>query len=127
MRIHAEGVGSHEAARLAAVGGDPAQEKIPLRIEHTDVSGKIEADGSGGIGALTNPPPQTGYVHQAVIIDKHIGGALHVGPAVQILPLRAEYLDPLVLPVSDVDLPLWTYAYAVGKMKLSGAAARFPP
>ena len=58
VRVHAYCMRRNEIAGRAAIGADPAQQDIAVRIENTDVPRQIMPDGTVDERLLPYAPPQ---------------------------------------------------------------------
>src|SRR5579884_3241668 len=76
---------------------------------------------------LTRPPPQLRHVDQTVAINVDRGGALHVGPLLDELAIRAEDLNAVVFTVRDEDSAIRRGPDAVWQVELARPCAWLPP
>ena len=72
-------------------------------------------------------PPQLGDVGAALRVEHQVGRPLRVGPLGEVLAVRAEDLDAVVLAVADEDAPVRGDGDAVRQVELAGTGARDAP
>ena len=72
-------------------------------------------------------PPQFGDVGPALRVEHEMRRALGVCPLAEILTVRAEDLDAVVLAIADEDAPVGRHGDTVRDEELAGAAARCAP
>lgn len=118
---------SNETAWRTAIGADPAQQDVAVRIEDVDVSREVVPDGAVDEGMLPYPPPQAGDVYQPLAVYDDIRRTLHVCPLIEVLAISAKKLDAAVLAVGHQHSPIGGHADAVGEVELTGTSAGLPP
>ena len=85
------------------------------------------ADGPVALRGLALVPPQLGDVGAALAVEDDVRRPLRVGPLGQVLAVRAEDLDAVVLAVADEHAAVGGDGDAVRQVELAGPVARLAP
>src|SRR4029453_1822579 len=76
---------------------------------------------------LTRLPPEPRYVCATLAVEDDVRRAPGVGPLREVLAVRAENLDAIVLAIAHEDAAVGGHRDAVGQEELAGALARHTP
>jgi hypothetical protein len=101
-------MGSHELAGFEAVFSTDPCEDFAAFVENADPVGEF------------------GYIDSATFIEVDIAWSAQPCPLLNILTFDGEDLDPVVLPVSDVDF-IVVDPDTVGEVELAWVCSRFTP
>src|SRR5262249_18096197 len=126
-RIHRDAMWRGETPGRGGVGCPPARQQPAVLVEDADAAVARLGDRPVPLRRLTLVPPELGDVGAALRIEHDVGGPLRVGPLAQILTVRAEDLNAIVLPIADEDPAVGGRGDAVGQVELPGTLAGHTP
>src|SRR5262245_53580891 len=92
-----------EASRRAGIGRTPAREHPSVLVEHADPAVARLGNGSVSLRRLSAVPPELRDVSAALCIEYQMGRTLSVRPLREVLAVRTEDLDAIVLTVAHED------------------------
>jgi len=127
VRIDTDVVRADEVARRAAVHLAPARQHRARPVVDAHPAGPLVGDRAEARRLVAGAVQQLGDVDQPVAIDGDVGRALHVVPLVQIVAVRAEELDAVVLAVGDQHAAVRRHRDAVDEVELPRPGARLAP
>src|SRR5882724_7673402 len=126
-RVHRQAMRRREAAGRARVGAAPPGEDATILVIDADPAVPRVLDGPVALRSLALVPPQLRDIGSALRVEDEVGWPLGVGPLAEVLAVRAEDLDAVVLAVADEDAPVRGDGDAVRQVELAGAGARDTP
>src|SRR5262245_1380823 len=127
-RVHRDTVRGREAPGRGGFRRTPPGEQPPVLVEHADAP--VERDVHGAAlprRSIPLVPPQLGDVRAPLGVEDQVGGSLRIGPLGEVLAVRAEDLDAIVLAVADEDPAVRGGRDAVREIELTGAGAGHAP
>src|SRR5882724_3990597 len=119
--------GRREASRRLGVGRAPPGEDPAVLVEDADPAVLGLERRSVALRYLALVPPELRHVGTSLLVEDEVGRPLGIGPLVEILAVRAEDLDAIVLAIADEDAPVRGQGNAVRQEELAGTSARSTP
>src|SRR4029077_18583379 len=102
-RVDSQAVRRREAAGRFGHGSAPARENPTVTIEDADPAVPRFFHRPQALRGLARVPPQLGDVGPALRVEHEVSRPLGVRPLAEILAVRAEDLDAVVLAVANED------------------------
>src|SRR4029453_13371918 len=126
-RVDGEAMRRSEAAGGAGVGRAPAREHSSVLVEHADAAVAWLGEGPVPLRRLSAGPPELRDVRAALRVEHEVGRTLGVGPLREVLAVRTEDLDAIILAIAHEDPAVGRGGDAVGQVELARAFARDAP
>src|SRR5687768_13365459 len=118
-RVHGEPVRGREAPRGDGVGTTPPREHAPFTVVDARATGACVAGRPVATRGLPGLPPELGDVCAPLGVEHEVRRAARVRPLAEVLAIRTEDLDAVVLPVAHEDPAVGVHRDAVRQEELA--------
>src|SRR5262245_18256865 len=127
MRVDRDAVRRREASGRDRVRPAPAGDHGAILVIHADAARLDLTRRAVPSRRLARLPPELRHVRAALAVEDDVCRAPGVGPLREVLAVRAEDLDAIVLAIAHEDAAVGSHRDAVGQEELAGALPRHAP